>query len=738
MPYHALQKREINRSDFMNKKHTLKKVSALALGLTLTIGATGCNFFPMDSEADLKRDVAIVEIYDELKTNDEYKNSAEGLKAIIDEGYLSNNVTKRELVAYFLNMGSTYVNNYGYTYKQTVETLMDSLVNREIMIQYAIAYYLGSENITSDACIAYVNAQKTAEGLSETEKTLLAAHPEVLTFKYFLTDGNSSEADAAEDYDRAVYQLKSSFNSSLDSLETSIITETDEEHDHATARTTPTGVDTAKEDYYPTEYEVYTGRNTLDSCGDYEKQDGSTAVTRQKAYNAFLANLQSYGLIKTTDKSTENTSDITKIDYYYVELSSALGQALINKYFEDLQEDAIGLVDREYVEGEYKDLLEAQQLSYSASVSNFETALDKLSDNSFVLNGAKDFGFVYNILIPFSKSQEQAYSAAKNKGLSEDDLYIARRNILENVKAKDLRDTWFSEHDHANYSYEAAAEDNYFDNGADKGGKNYLFFENNVKNEKGQYEPLKQYAGQYPFNGTVDFENDKYVANTMSIDGFISEMENYIDHVVGSDVTKIGSKNPSYTSNEYVNKDTDKVNYQNFMYYAGVVEGVKDVPAKDYFKKDSLSYKVVSAINELMFAYSTDTGCLNTYMGYAVSPYKTKFVPEFEFAAQYAIKYGGVGSYVVCATDYGWHILYVSFVYGDGEVYGTDGNGFNWDERETEGTFSNMFYESLKSTAASTYTNEVQSNVLNKYNNDDCVELITKHYKNLLELDEQA
>lgn len=717
----------------MNKKHTLKRVSALALGLTLTVGATGCNFFPMDSEADLKRDVAVVDIYDELKSNDEYKNSADDLKAIIDEGYLSTNVTKRELTAYFLSMGSTYVNNYGYTYKQAVETLMDSLVSREIIIQYAIAYYLDSDTVTAENCIAYVNAQKTAEGLSETEKSLLAAHPEVLTFAYFLTNGNSSEENASEDYDRAVYQLKNSFNSSLDSLEKSIIAEEDEEHNHETARTTPTGVDTANEDYYPTEYEVYTGRNTLDSCGEYEKQNGSTAATRQKAYNAFLANLQSYGLIKSTDKSTENTSDITKLDYYYVELSSALGQALINKYFEDLQEDAIALVNKAYVESEYAELLGEQQASYSASVSNFETALGKVSDNSFVLNGVKDFGFVYNILIPFSKSQSQAYSAAKNKGLSEDDLYIARRNILEDVQAKDLRDTWFSDHDHANYSYEAQAG-SYFENGKTKGDKAYLFFENNVKNEKGQYEPLKQYAGQYPFNGTVDFENDKYVANKMDIDGFITEMENYIDHVVGSDVTTMGAKNPAYNSNEYVDKNTDKVNYQNFMYYAGVVEGVKDVPAKDYFKKDSLSYKVLSAVNELMFAYSTDTGCLNTYMGYAVSPYKTNFVPEFEYAAQYAIKYGGVGSYVVCATDYGWHIIYVSFVYGDGEVYG----GFNWDERETEGTFSNLFYESLKSKAASTYTNEIQSNVLNKYNNDACVELITKHYKDLLELDEQA
>ena len=130
-----------------------------------------------------------------------------------------------------------------------------------------------------------------------------------------------------------------------------------------------------------------------------------------------------------------------------------------------------------------------------------------------------------------------------------------------------------------------------------------------------------------------------------------------------------------------------------------------------------------------MFAYSTDTGCLNTYMGYAVSPYQTNFVPEFEYAAQYAVS-KGVGSYVVCATDYGWHIIYVSFVYGEGDVYG----GYKTSEKEKEGSFSNLFYESLKATTSSNYSNEIQSNVLNVYNNDGNVTLFKSRYQDLLDM----
>jgi len=118
-------------------------------------------------------------------------------------------------------------------------------------------------------------------------------------------------------------------------------------------------------------------------------------------------------------------------------------------------------------------------------------------------------------------------------------------------------------------------------------------------------------------------------------------------------------------------------------------------------------------------------------MGYTVSPYKTNYVAEFEYAAQYAINQG-VGSYVVCPSDYGWHVIYVSFAYDQGEVYG----GFNWEEREEEGTFSYLFYESLKSGSSSStsYASMVQNRILTKYNDESCVKKYTDRYKDLLSL----
>ena len=704
----------------MSKKHTLKKAGALLLGVALTIGSTGCNFFPTDTQKDLAQVVATVNIYDTLKQDENYKDYADAVNTLVKNGELTSKIYKSDLISYFMNVGYMYMQNYGYTAEDTFNMLMDGLVNTKIMTQYAAAYYL-KNGLSADGCDKYVKAELAKADAKE--KKLLEANPEVLAMKYFITE-NGTDMD---DYNLAVYNLKKSLNSSLDSLESSnYIKAEDESHDHGEARTLPNGISTEKEDYYPQvngeiNYDVYTGRNKLDSCGEYEKVEGSTASTRKRAYNAFLANLQEYGLIG----KKENASDITKLNYYYEELSSSLGQALINKYFDDLKEEALASLTDDYISKKYTEIQEAQKDSYKANASAFETAIGSLSDNSFVLYGKEGFGFVYNILIPFSATQEQAYSAAKSKGLSTDELYSARKDILKGVQAKDLRDSWFSAHDHANYAYEATG--NYY--GSEKGGTAYLFFEDSmVKTDR--YESLTQYAGMYPYNGTVEKGEHEYTFNPvkMDIDGFIGEMENYINYVVGGNVAT-GAKVASYETTEYVN-DKNVVDYSKFVYYEGKV-ALNDTSASNFFKaEDNDAYKALSAVNELMFAYSTDTGCLNTYMGYAVSPDKTNFVPEFEYAAQQAVS-NGVGSYNVCATDYGWHIIYVSFVYGEGDVYG----GYKADEKDVKGTFSNLFYESLKATTSQSYTNKVQNNVLNIYNNDDNVELFKSRYKDLLEMD---
>lgn len=713
----------------MNKKNAVKKTAAILLGLALTVGATGCNFIVTDNEKDLAQTVASVDITGSLAKNEKYKDYADDVSAILDN--LTTDISKRDLVAYFLSTGYQYVESYGYSYKDTFNMLLDGLISREIMIQYAVAYYMAQGQGSKADCDKYIADQLAALDVNDAkqkkEKDLLEAHPEVLTLKYFLTENGQD----TEDYDRAVYSLKKSLNSSLDSIETSYITTT-EEHEHEEARTLPTGAGEEKDDYYAAyeNYDVYTGRNTLDSCGEYKKVDGSTTATRQKAYNSFLANLEGYNLVQKSGSKVEDTRDVTLIDYYYVELGSALGQALISKYYEDLEESIVSDLTSDYVTGKYNELLAQQEKAYKNDPEAFATALDEATADTFILYGLKDFGYVYNILIPFSTSQTEEYTRAQNNGLTQDQLYNVRKSLLANVKGEDQRGGWISMDDHVNYSY------------AD--GARRKFFKDNVENTE-RYKELTHYAGVIPYYGKVELVDGEFVntPDKLSINTVVDELQTYVnllgkDHGTNlADGTKPAAYEESSMDTKYVDADKE-VMYEKFVYEQGKVAFAEDLNPSDYFVKGSAYYDFVSAVNEVAFAYSTDPGSLNTYMGYAISPYSTNFMKEFEYAAQEAVKAeNGVGSYYVVPTDYGWHIIVSTFVFEqDGPVY----DGYNHDdavgEKIVEGSFSYRFYESLKTSAASNYTNEVQSSVLNDYNNDSCVTRYEKRYKDLLEMDQ--
>ncbi len=710
----------------MKNRNTFRKIAVICLSVAFTLSAAACGegLITTNSEKDMAQVIGTVNIadHDDFKGNGQYAEYADVI------GSINQNILKRDLVAYFLNAGSTYISSYGYTYEQTFNTLMDNLTSRKIMVQYAMAYYFDKhpDTYSVSGYNAYIESER-GKVTDETEKKLYAAHPEIFTLKYFLTEGGKTSAEDTADYDRAVYGLKKMINNSLDSAEKTYIKEEEDDEDDSSAesRTTPTGVGTETEDYYDTDYEVYTGRNAASACGSYKRLDGSTQKTRQRAYNDFLANLSRNGLL-----GDEDTTDFTKVDYYFVELASQMEQALITKYTDDLGEEANAKLTEAYVTDQYNALLESQKNIYSADQSAFETQIGNVSDDSFVVYSPKEgFGFVYNILLPFSKTQTQLLSTYTNdKGLEKREFYQKRAELLENVKGKDLRAAWFSKDEDSNYAYEAEAGD-YYGNAS-----NYLFFENNLTKSDGdnaRYEKLGQYYGEYAYNGSVTKDEDgKYTCkpNEITIDGFLGEMEGYLKY---AGLTASGSKKSTYVTeaDKYTVDNKGKFDYSQFVYYEGKVT-LNDTATSDYFVKGKDAYTAVSVINELTFAYSTDTGLFNKYMGYTVSPYKTSYMAEFEYAAQYAIK-KGVGTYVVCPTDYGWHVIYVSFVYDKvGEVY-----NFDWEQIDEEGSFSNLYYESLKSSNADTYTNLIQTQILGEYKKDECVTLHKNRYKDLLSLD---
>ena len=691
----------------MNKKNTLKKTAALLLGLALTVGATGCNFIVPDTAADYDQTIATVDITKALANDKDFdKASTDAIGEILKK--VPAEISKRDLISYFMNVGTQYVENYGYSYEDTFNMLLDGLVSREIIIQYAIAYYLknGSTN------------GMTVKGCTDAVGEATGIDAELATLKYFLTEGGKDSTA----YDRAEYNLKKSLNDSLDSMEQTYIDAEEEEgeHNHG-SRTTPTGVGTQKEDYYTTNYEVFTGREVVGENNEYERVEGSTMATRQKAYNRFLANLQGYSLIG----KDEDASKIKDLKYYKIELSSALGQALITKYYEDLEATALEKLDGDSVTKKNNELYKDQEELYEKDPDGFATAMDSVSDTTPLVYGLNDYGFVYNILLPLSKSQEIEYTEAKNRGLSQDKLYSTRRDILSRVQGEDLRSEWVDKHDHANHAY--------------KDGENWYFFEDSTKNND-KYEALDHYLGILPFNGTIDEETMEATSDKVSVDEVLGMFTDYALSL-GLTNNEDTAWNKKYTeATTYYKEGTKDIDYSNFMYRAGTISGTDlDTSVDNYFNKGTEDapnkfYNLLSYANELMFAYSTDPGCLNKYFGYSVSPYTTNYMKEFEYAAQWAIKEanktGGV-AYAVAPTDYGWHIIITTVTYKDGAVYE---NGYNHDEKDIEGTFSNIFYESLKSSVVNSYTSAIENSVLKEYK-DSSVTKYESRYKDLLEMD---
>ena len=395
----------------------------------------------------------------------------------------------------------------------------------------------------------------------------------------------------------------------------------------------------------------------------------------------------------------------------------------------------------DYVGDKYAEAFAQDKRSYGKNATAFASSMDSASATSFLtyapINQDADgndmiFGYVYNILLPFSTTQNVAYTEAKNMGMTESMLFNARRNIGKQIQGEDLRSSWISKHDHANYSYT-------------KDG-NYYFFEDN---NGSKHEELKQYAGNYAFNGSVTEkegeEEFEIKADKVSIDDFIkNEFEGYINETLagtGAQASKLADSEwtSNYNTNDFYKTDDkgdEVVDYDNFTYYKGKVNFTETQTAAGFFDETTQQYKALSAVNELMFAYSTDTGCLNTYMGYSVSPYGTNFVKEFEAAAQ-AVVADGVGSYAVCLTDFGWHIVYCSFSFNaeymgaDNQVYGAYNHAEAVGDAKVEGSFSNLYYEYVKESAYTNYTSEVQNKALKKYDNETCVTRYEKRYKDL-------
>lgn len=717
------------------KKKT--KVAAIALAAAMSTGVlAGCGLVSTNTSRDYAQVIAEVNITNSANfASSEYADYADVIETA--------QITKRDMVAYFLSTGYSMMQSYGWTYHDTFAMISETLVNRQVYLQYAMLYLLEDESTDETKEFTAEGYRAAVEEASDDEKSLAA-------LAYFLNDDEEK---------KALYDTRVLFNDTLDSQETTYLdTQSDSTDTEETARTTPTGIDTEDEDYYNEAYQVYTGTNAAADCVGYEVQDGSTPTSRRKAYGDLIASLRSNELIS----AGEDTTNIENLSYFKMELENSYETALINK-MTDIFETAIkSTVTQETAQEVYDNTYARQERAFAADTSSFESALDGVSDTSFVLTAPEaNYGFVVNILIPFSTKQSLDLSnATADLGDTKGNKFNARADLLEQIEGTDQRGTWFTGTTDYSFLPNTDAEDPSDDvdnvyTGGDS-NRSYLFFKDSIL-ENTQYQRVPNYYGRYTYNGTVTPKDDSYVLtpNRITIDGFIQEMEGYLtsaaaavtvgnaytveegQYVNGIDAedTPVSGTSAGYfdrsVSDYYTAENT--VDYSKFIYYAGQVSFEDGFNANNMFLDGSAENVAYSVINELSFAYNTDTAGLNSYLGYAISTGSTDYVPEFEYAAQYVCR-KGAGNYVVVGTDYGWHIIYCTFSFvadGDGGVAAP--YTFNWEDRAQEGTFSYLFYEALCADLVSDYASTMQTKAIDAYS--DCAVVYEDRYADLSGLD---
>ena len=709
-----------------------KAFAAIALTSCLAFSAafTGCSLMSTNNKLDMEQVIATVDI----SQSDSFDESG------LDKGAVTpTNIIKRELISYFLNVGYSYVQS-GYSYEETFNSLVDALVNNAILVQYSTVELL-KENPSV--------LQKFKEAEDKAKKYEL------------LLDG--------DEINLATYKLYSSINSALDNYEQRVIEE-EEGYVGSGTRTTPVNLNTEQDDYYPKkvvngevvlddngvailDYGIYTGYSNylLEDSGAYKDDalEKTTRSTRIKAYNRFLKNLRTNNLVDDSEKN--NLTDILKLQYIDSENISQLESRIINKYYDLYEEQKEDLLKGAYINDVYNEVLAAQKANYGKSASAFDSAMSSMSSSSFILyspdtsdsDWALDYGtdfakygFIYNILLPFDSYQSVQLSALKNiqSADGDDNYYFAKRNeILREIKTEDQRSVWFN--GSTDYSFKPEESFKYY-NGGDS-NRSYLFFEDNLTDseEGGRYKKLQAYDGRYSYNGQViENEDESYtlIPNKLDIDDMLVEFKAYVDYVLDSDSVQY-STTPNYYDITEFNKadDDDEIDYSLFIYAEGKVD-FGEYNSSNLMNPASKQYQAMSAVNELQFAYTTDTSVLSNYIGYSLTAYNTNYIKEFEYAAKKAVG-SGVGSFAVCAGDYGWHLIYVTHVFEiDAANYSPD-----WSKIDEEGTFENLFYEWVKSNDLPDISSTRRTQILNDYNKDTTVTKYQSRYQDLLDLDKK-
>ncbi len=535
----------------------------------------------------------------------------------------TDEITKRELISSFNQYGYTYMYYYGMSAEATLDLLLDQLVNRKIVVQKA-------ENILPVMNAGTIIGNPLEKYLSQNQ---------INTIK---KKANEAVNSAIEGY--------------LEKDEEEDSEETTEE-----IRTTPTYEDD--------------GEDEVVNADDIPVVDKDSTKAIKTAYSQFEKDLK---------------KNYYTYETYYASIVEGMIEDEIVGLWEDSVEAGVEITFAE-MEARYQDLKEVQDTLY-AKPSDYNTALGEVSSSKFVVsNEAAGYGYVYNLLIPFSDYQAAIlakyttkYQAGK---MSTAEYKAIRQSLLNQIKAKDLRESWIS----AGYDYDFATK---------------IFGEDYCKTEGIPFDGDVKYTYTDEDGEEVVIENTEAPENTKgkyTFDVAEYSMADFLDKFDGwmnaTDLSTVGSP---YLKAGQVDLD------------AMTLTEAKEM------------------ISDLCFAYGSDAGILNSYKGYVSAPAPADngtetYVKEFAAAARDVVA-AGAGTYVVVGTDYGWHIVYCT------EKLEVNSQTLNEADLTVPGTFTYNFHKVMFDSLSSKTISETQTEMLNDYNkNENVVKKYPARYADLLD-----
>lgn len=597
-------------------KNKLSKIVVMIMAVVMCLSAfVGCDWITTNVDEDMKQTVATVKISEAVNAED---------------------ITKKQLNAGYLSYGYQYVQNYGYTTSKAYSLVLQNLVNNRIIVQQSRVEIAKLYN-------SFLDGSATAK--TDFEKYMkdntLAGTTKL--------DAKESSAEALEKFlseyevEQAKYSVRKSINSMIDTY-----VEKDEDEDERedvtyTARTTPTEkTEKSYEEWElktatPTdkEYSVanltlkddaiktkYTNKFDLNSAVAKAYKTDYDGKGRKKAYSTLIKTLKNTGLIGKNEQIKENEF---KYSYFEDLYKAQLESALVSRYEDSLIAGVEKTLDGENYDAlwaQYKVEYETQKETYKNDRSAYEKALGEVSDTKFVLANpfkGEAYGYVLNLLIGFTDEQSADYKEySAKKGITEADKIAYREKLLKGLVAKDQRTSWV-QNSYGTY---------------DKATKKFTFDSKYLVSDD---------AALSSFIGKVTVKDE---------DGYVKENSDGVEE----------------TKWQVTDVTSDTIAFDAFYdTYLKTLIGDKKVYEKDNaltIGQTTFTDELNDKFNELMFAFSTDTGCLNKTYGYLSTPANSDYVKEFANAAR-AVVTEGVGAYTVVATDYGYHIIICTNVISD-------------------------------------------------------------------------